>query len=280
MFFTDAAGIGSTAFTTVMPPICLAEAFNRSFTETSFSFIYSSTCFFRPSFSSMYLRMATFRSGALLNSERNSFIVSWMVSIIASTFAPVMASIRRTPAATELSARMRTMPILPVAETCVPPQNSMDEPNWMTRTWSPYFSPKRAMAPNSFAFSIGTLRCSVNGMLARILAFTKCSTSRSCSSVTFWKWEKSKRRESGVTSEPFCSTCVPNTWRNASSSKCVQEWLASQAARLSVSTQAIIGASRRSGNFLAKWIGRLFSFLVSMMSMVSNSLTNTPVSPT
>ena len=47
-----------------------------------------------------------------------------------------------------------------------------------------------------------------------------------------------------------------------------------------VSTQAIIGASGCSGSFLAMWIGRLFSFLVSMISMVSNSLHNTPVSPT
>ena len=173
-----------------------------------------------------------------------------------------------------------TIPISPVAATCVPPQNSIEVPNWITRTLSPYFSPKRAIAPNSLASSIGILRYSFNGILARILALTICSTLRISSSVTFWKWEKSKRNESGVTNEPFCSMCSPNTSRKAASSKWVAEWLAAQAARLSVSTQAIIGASGWSGNFLVICIGRLFSFFVSTTSIVSNSLTNTPVSPT
>ena len=172
------------------------------------------------------------------------------------------------------------MPMLPVAATCIPPQNSIDDPNWITRTLSPYFSPNKAIAPNSFASSMGILRYSLRGILARILAFTRCSTRRISSSVTFWKWEKSKRRDSGVTNDPFCSTCSPNTSRSASSSKWVAEWLAAQAARLFVSTHAIIGASRCSGSFLVKWMGRLFSFLVSIISIVSNSLTNTPVSPT
>ena len=240
----------------------------------------SSTCFFKPAFSSIYLRIATFRSGALLNNAFRSFSVSWTASINSSTLAPVIASMRRTPAATELSLMIRTIPILPVADTCVPPQNSIELPNWTTRTSSPYFSPNKAIAPSSLAFSIGRLRYSVKGIFSRILVLTKCSTSRSCSSVTFWKWEKSKRKDSGVTKEPFCSTCVPNTWRNASSSKWVQEWLAAEAARFSVSTHAIIGASICSGNFLVIWIGRLFSFLVSIISIVSNSLTITPVSPT
>ena len=170
--------------------------------------------------------------------------------------------------------------MFPVAATCVPPQNSTEEPNWITRTWSPYFSPNRAMAPSSLASSIGMLRYSFKGMLARIFALTMCSTLRISSSVTFWKCEKSKRRESGVTKEPFCSTCSPNTSRSAASSKWVAEWLAAQAARLSVSTHAIIGASMCSGSFLVMWIGRLFSFLVSTTSMASNSFTNTPVSPT
>ena len=203
-----------------------------------------------------------------------------MVSSNSSTRAPVYASIRRTPAATELSDMIFTIPIFPVAATCVPPQNSIEEPNWITRTLSPYFSPKRAIAPSSLASSIGILRYSFKGILARILALTICSTLRSSSSVTFWKWEKSKRNESGVTNEPFCSICSPRTSRRAASSKWVAEWLAAQAARLSVSTQAIIGASGCSGNFLVICIGRLFSFLVSTTSIVSNSLTNTPVSPT
>ena len=52
-----------------------------------------------------------------------------------------------------------------------------------------------------------------------VISFTKCSTLRISSSVTFWKCEKSKRNESGDTNEPFCSTCVPNTSRSASSNK-------------------------------------------------------------
>ena len=51
--------------------------------------------------------------------------------------------------------------------------------------------------------------------------------------------------------------------------------MAAQAARLSVSTHAIIGASGCSGSFFVICIGRLFSFLVSITSIVSNSFTNT-----
>ena len=39
------------------------------------------------------------------------------------------------------------------------------------------------------------------------------SISSSSSSATCAKWEKSKRRRSGATSEPACLTCVPRTWR-------------------------------------------------------------------
>src|SRR5690606_7415402 len=38
---------------------------------------------------------------------------------------------------------------------------------------------------------------------------------RSSSAVMGWKCAKSKRRRSGATSEPFCCTCVPSTWRGA-----------------------------------------------------------------
>ena len=213
------AGIGAQNLTTLMPWISCTFFNRRSLRATSFSFIKSSSCFFSPAFSSMYLRMAMPKSGALLKSALRSLRVSWIVSNISSTFTPVNASIRRTPAATELSDMIFIMPMLPVAATWVPPQNSTDEPNCMTRTWSPYFSPKRAIAPSSLASSIGILRYSFKGILARILAFTICSTLRISSSVTFWKWEKSKRRESGVTSDPFCSTCVPSTVRRASCSR-------------------------------------------------------------
>ena len=42
------------------------------------------------------------------------------------TPCPVTASMRRTPAATELSDTILNMPILEVLSTCVPPQNSLE----------------------------------------------------------------------------------------------------------------------------------------------------------
>jgi hypothetical protein len=38
-------------------------------------------------------------------------------------------------------------PMNPSACTCVPPHNSVDGPASSTRTMSPYFSPKNAIAP-------------------------------------------------------------------------------------------------------------------------------------
>jgi hypothetical protein len=45
----------------------------------------------------------------------------------------------------------------------------------------------------------------------------------SCSAVTGSKWEKSKRSRCGSTSEPFCATCAPSTWRSAACNRCVAE---------------------------------------------------------
>ena len=108
---------GSIILMTFTPLISCALAMWRAFISTNFSFMYSCTCFFNPAFSSIDLRIAARRSGTLLRRAFKSAIVSWKVSIICSTFSPVMASIRRTPAATELSLMMRTIPILPVAGT-------------------------------------------------------------------------------------------------------------------------------------------------------------------
>ena len=65
---------------------------------------------------------------------------------------PVTASMRRTPAATPRSERMRRAPICSVLSQCVPPQSSTDHgasgPSTVTtRTVSPYFSPNMAIAP-------------------------------------------------------------------------------------------------------------------------------------
>ncbi|MCY1532495.1 hypothetical protein D9M68_677750 [compost metagenome] len=61
--------------------------------------------------------------------------------------SPVMASMRRTPAATPPSETILNRPISPVRPTCVPPQSSREKPMSSTRTVSPYFSPNSAMAP-------------------------------------------------------------------------------------------------------------------------------------
>ena len=75
-----------------------------------------------------------------------------------------MASILRIPAATADSEVILKMPIFPVAGTCMPPHNSTESPNFITRTASPYFSPNKAIAPNFFASSMGTARRSSKGM--------------------------------------------------------------------------------------------------------------------
>ena len=62
---------------------------------------------------------------------------------------------RRTPAATPLSATMAKKPMSPVARTCVPPHSSRLKPGTLTtRTLSPYFSPNSAIAPAAIASSV------------------------------------------------------------------------------------------------------------------------------
>ena len=80
---------------------------------------------------------------------------SW--SRISSTAAgPVIASIRRTLAALEVSLRTLNSPISAVVRTCVPPHSSRENdpsPTSTIRTTSPYFSPNSAIAPSSLASS-------------------------------------------------------------------------------------------------------------------------------
>ncbi len=193
----------------------------------------------------------------------------------------VTASMRLTPAEMALSLTMRNVPIRPVEEMCVPPQSSMDVPNRTVRTSSPYFSPKRAIAPWAFASSTGTCRCSSMGKLFLILAVTCLSTVRISSGVIFWKWEKSNRNTSGETYEPFCSTCLPNTSRNASCIRWVAEWLHSVAVLFSVSIRAVKVASNFSGSVWVRCTARLFSRFVSNTSIFSPpSEISQPESPT
>src|SRR2546427_816474 len=59
---------------------------------------------------------------------------------------------RRTPAAAPVSCVKRNSPICPVVGTCVPPHSSSETPGTSTtRTMSPYFSVKNAIAPAAIA---------------------------------------------------------------------------------------------------------------------------------
>ena len=142
-----------------------------------------------------------------------------------------MASMRRTPAATPLSATMTKRPMSPVARTCVPPHSSTLKPGIdTTRTRSPYFSPNSAIAPAAIASCVFfTSVCT--GVFRRICSLTMRSISSDCSRVTALKCTKSKRSRSGATSEPACLTCGPSTCRSAACSRCVAVWLRRVASR-------------------------------------------------
>ncbi len=119
---------------------------------------------------------------------------------------------------------MVNKPMSPVRATWVPPQSSRLEPMSSTRTVSPYFSPNSIMAPVFWADSMSITRACV-AALATISAFTRCSISRICASVTGALCVKSKRVLSASTSEPFCCTWSPSTSRNALCIRWVTEWL-------------------------------------------------------
>ena len=89
--------------------------------------------------------------------------------------SPVIASIRRTPAAIALSDTILNRPICPVAFTCVPPHSSTDSPKRITRTESPYFSPNSIIAPISLACCNGISLSSSCGEFSLILLLTKAS---------------------------------------------------------------------------------------------------------
>ena len=91
------------------------------------------------------------------------------------------------------------------------------------------------MAPVSMASSMAISRVST-GAFCRMMALAISSTAATSSALIGLVCEKSKRSRSGATSEPFCATCVPSTWRNASCSRCVAEWLARVAERRAWST--------------------------------------------
>ena len=95
----------------------------------------------------------------------------------------VNASILLTPAATPDSETILNNLIAAVLETCVPPQNSFEKSLIdTTRTVSPYFSPKRAIAPVFFASSIDIISVTT-GIACAIFSLTIASTLASSSSV-------------------------------------------------------------------------------------------------
>ena len=90
----------------------------------------------------------------------------------------------------------------------------------------------------------------------------------------------SKRSTSGVTSDPFCSTCAPRTLRSASCMRCVAVWLLAAACRFSGSTRAVNSAAGFSGSWFTIWMIRPFSFSVATTGMRSLALSIIPMSPT
>ena len=143
---------------------------------------------------------------------------------------------RRTPCATPISEVILKSPMSPARRTCVPPHSSTErEPMRITRTVSPYFSPKSATAPDFLASSNGITEMTESAFL-RISSFTRSSTRRFSSSLMGAKCAKSKRSRSGATNEPFCATCAPSTSLSARCRRCVAEWLARMASRRATST--------------------------------------------
>ena len=137
---------------------------------------------------------------------------------------------RRTPAATFSSPRITNAPMSPVRRTCAPPHSSMLltgcpaystlPPTRTTRTVSPYFSPNSAVAPAAFASAMG-ISCHVTGKFALTQRLTSSSTAAISGAARAEPCEKSKRRRSGATSDPFCATPSPSTARSAACSRCV-----------------------------------------------------------
>ena len=125
---------------------------------------------------------------------------SWRRSSSIAT-SPVIASIRRTFAADDVSVVIFKTPMTPVLRTCVPPHSSRDQlpsPISTIRTTSPYFSPNSAIAPRLRASSSVVVRART-GWSAMICAFTMSSTSRTSCSVSGAPCVKSKRSLSGPT---------------------------------------------------------------------------------
>ena len=121
--------------------------------------------------------------------------------------------------------------------------------------------------------------------LRRTRSLTRSSTCCFSSSVSGAQCEKSKRSRSGATSEPFCVTCVPSTWRSAQCSRCVAEWLRRMSSRRSASTASLTVSPTRSSpdSTSPRWThnvdtGRLQSRTV-MRALPDDSVPVSPIWP-
>ena len=139
----------------------------------------------------------------------------------------------------EPSDRKVTTPSWPDRWAWVPPHSSCAQsPTETTRTRSPYFSPKSAMAPIARASSCvmvwaETARSSMSTSL------TCCSTSRSTSGATAVGLGKSNRRRPGAFSEPIWVAVSPSRSRKARWIMCVAVWAREIALRRATSTTLV-----------------------------------------
>ena len=171
--------------------------------------------------------------------------------------------------------------MLPVAPVWQPPQSSTLGPNFTTLTTSPYFSPKSAMAPMALASSMVASLFSSQAKLLRMRALTFLSTSLIWASLSFSKWEKSKRRYLSQTYEPFCSTWVPRTSLSTWSRRWVQLWLLAIFCLLAASTSRVKTEEGSEGSFSAMCTVSPFSLTVLVIAILSPSAEIIwPVSPT
>ena len=148
--------------------------------------------------------------------------------------SPVSASMRRTPAATALSPTILNRPISPVRRD-MRAAAELDRISVAGALAVGIDAHRRRRAPRrriSRRTAPARLRrwprpassdASRRPQFCRIMALTRSSTARISSCVIGFGCEKSKRSRSGATSEPFCATWSPSTWRSASCRRCVAE---------------------------------------------------------
>ena len=135
----------------------------------------------------------------------------------------------------------------------MPPQSSRAQsPTETTRTWSPYFSPNSAIAPDLTA-SAWVITSACTSRSSRITALTRASTSTITESGTAPVAEKSKRKRPGAFSEPAWVAVSPSASRNALWTMWVAVWAREMDARRSRSTSDWAREARRD---LARQDGR------------------------